>query len=54
MDINQLLQPQEEDVVDSTDDIERAIIDEISPLQEQESDTEGVEILPRVTPSEAL
>ena len=54
MDIDQLLQPKEEDVVDTTEDIERAIIDELSPPQEQESDTEGVETLPRVTPSEAI
>ena len=54
MDIDQLLQPKEEDVVDTTEDIERAIIDELSPPQEQESDTKGVETLPRVTPSEAI
>ena len=35
MDIDQLLQPNEKDVVDTTEDIERAIIDELSPPQEQ-------------------
>ena len=54
MDIDQLLQPKEEDVMETTEDIERAIIDELSPPQEQESDTEGVETLPRVTPLEAI
>ena len=54
MDINVFLQPPDEVVEDSSEDIDRDIIDEFTPAPEQESDEEGVEVLSRVTPFEAI
>ena len=54
MNIYQIVNALEEEVGDTAEDIDQAIIDEFSPPQEQESDNEGVKILPRVLPSEAL
>ena len=54
MDINSLLNLPEEVVVDTADDLDNHIIDLCSPVDEQESDDEAVEVLPQVPPQQVL
>lgn len=52
MDVNQLLNLPEEQVVDSDEDLDNHLIAVYSPVNEEESDEEDVEVLPQVTTEE--
>ncbi|KAI1002229.1 hypothetical protein K3495_g5968 [Podosphaera aphanis] len=50
MDVNYLLHLPEELVEDSADDVHDRLVQLYSPVEDQESEEEGVEELPRVQP----
>lgn len=54
MDVNSLLNLSEEVVTDTSEDLDNHIIALCSPVDEQESDDEAVEILPQVPPQQVL
>lgn len=54
MDVSALLNLPEEEVVDSPEDVDNHIIALCSPVDEQESDDEAVEIMPQVPPNQVL
>ncbi|KAI1004052.1 hypothetical protein K3495_g4159 [Podosphaera aphanis] len=54
MDVNYLLHLPEELVEDSADDVHDRLVQLYSPVEDQESEEEGVEELPRVQPRQAL
>lgn len=54
MDVNQLLNLAEEEVVDTIEDLDDHLVTLFSPPEEQESDTEGIEVLPKVPPRDVL
>lgn len=54
MDVNQLLNLAEEVVEDTAKDLDSHLVALFSPPEEQESDSEGIKVLPRVPPREVL
>jgi hypothetical protein len=54
MDVTLLLNPPEEEVTDITEDLDANIIAQNSPVDDEESDNEEVEVLPQVQPQQVL
>jgi hypothetical protein len=54
MDVNALLNVPKEQVNDDYEDLEDHLIALYSPIKEQESDNEEVEVLPTIRPYEVL